>query len=47
MAMDYNHLGEPIVRTMSGFSDSTNLSAFSRLRTANKFCCFDKFDKNC
>jgi len=30
--MDYNHLGEPVVRTISGFDDSTNLSAFSRLR---------------
>jgi hypothetical protein len=34
-AMQYNSLGQPVLRTLSGFSDSTNLSAFSRLRTAN------------
>jgi hypothetical protein len=34
-AMDYNQSGEPILRTLLGFSDSTNLSAFSILRVAN------------
>jgi hypothetical protein len=33
-AMDYNHLGQPIVRTVTGFGDSANFSAFSRMRVA-------------
>jgi hypothetical protein len=34
-AMQYNALGEPVIRTLAGFQDSGNFSAFSRLRTAN------------
>jgi len=35
-AMDYNQSGEPILRTLLGFSDSTDLSAFSILRVATQ-----------
>jgi hypothetical protein len=35
MAMDYNHLGEPVVRGLTTLDDSANNTAFGRLRTAN------------
>jgi hypothetical protein len=34
-ALSYNHLGEPVLRTQTSFSDSAGFSAFGRLRTAN------------
>jgi hypothetical protein len=35
MAMDYNHLGEPVIRGLTTLDDSANNTAFGRLRTAN------------
>jgi hypothetical protein len=34
-AMEYNSLGQPVIRTVTGFQDSGNFSAFSRLRIAS------------
>lgn len=34
-ALDYDALGQPVLRTQTGFGDGANFSAFSRLRTAN------------
>jgi hypothetical protein len=34
-AMDYNHLGEPVIRGLTTLDDSANNTAFGRLRSAN------------
>ena len=42
MAMDYNQLGQPVLRTTSGAAPTAN-DAFGRLRVSNPFTLFESF----
>jgi hypothetical protein len=44
MAMDYNSLGQPVLRTTSGASPTTN-DAFGRLRVSDPYTLFDSFHR--
>lgn len=44
MAMDYNSLGQPCIRTTSGAAPTAN-DAFGRLRTSTPFTLFDSFHR--
>jgi hypothetical protein len=44
MAMTYNSLGEPVIRTTAGAAPTTN-DAFGRLRVSNPFTLFDSFHR--